>query len=495
MRISTSLNDTYIYPEHLRARFVKGLGANFLSRILNLARRILLVPLFLVAWGVDVYGEWLILSSIVSCLYLSDLGGQLYIVNRLTQTFAKQDIIQFRRILHTGLVIFIIIPSVVFIFFMIAILLFPLLAVLHISTTDNLVVVVVLAILSFQFVFSLPQGILLGVYRAVGMLPRGVMLGNLIVLLQLIFLSIGLLLKLGMIWIAFLQIVRSFIIAIIALVDLNRKYPAFKLTSLKDLHYNTGLGLVKPSLHFFSIQLAQIISTQGTLLVVGGLLGPVQVVIFSTLRTIANTIWQLLGVLTMTAWPELTRLDIEQKPNELLSMFRAILRTTILISCFFIIVFYYFGHAIYSFWLQGAVIYNKQLMELFLVYVFQLAFWTSCSTLLMAINKHSLLSKIILVSSMISLGVSYIGGTYYGINGILISMISVDLLIPFWLVPYLLSKYNDEYNILFFIKELLPPLIVLMIVIYLPWTTIFAFVLILFWWMECLPVEMKLSWQ
>ena len=84
----------------------------------------------------------------------------------------------FRKILHTGLGLFLILPLAVFVIFVGVIFFFPPGSLLQITITSPQVVFLVLAILAFQFVFSLPQGILLGVYRAVGLLPRGVMLTN-----------------------------------------------------------------------------------------------------------------------------------------------------------------------------------------------------------------------------------------------------------------------------------------------------------------------------
>ena len=109
----------------MRKRLIQGIGANFLAQIINLASRVLLVPLFLTAWGVKVYGEWLLLSSMVAYLSLTDLGGQLYIVNRLTQAYALGDVPQFRKILHTGLALFLILPLAVFLGFLGLMLVFP----------------------------------------------------------------------------------------------------------------------------------------------------------------------------------------------------------------------------------------------------------------------------------------------------------------------------------------------------------------------------------
>src|SRR5215203_3943853 len=181
-----------LYPGPAQHRFLKGLGASSIGQVINLATKVLLPPLFLRAWGADVYGEWLVLSSFVTYLSLTDMGGQYYIVNRLTQAYAQQDLSLFRRVLHTGLAIFLLMPTAVFLLFTSAILIVPPQSILPIQKTDHQIVFWVLAILAFQFVFSLPEGVLLGIYRAVGLLPRGAMLANLILFLQLALMSAAL---------------------------------------------------------------------------------------------------------------------------------------------------------------------------------------------------------------------------------------------------------------------------------------------------------------
>ena len=138
-------------------RLFKGIGANFLGQMINIASKIVLVPLFLLAWGVDIYGEWLLLSSMVAYLSLTEMGAQLYIVNRMTQAYAHRDNDQFRKILHTGLALFLIIPIAVFVIFVAVIGFINPATLLHITQTGHGTIILVLAILAFQIVISLPQ--------------------------------------------------------------------------------------------------------------------------------------------------------------------------------------------------------------------------------------------------------------------------------------------------------------------------------------------------
>jgi len=470
-------------------RLFKGIGANFLGQMINIASKIVLVPLFLLAWGADIYGEWLLLSSMVAYLSLTEMGAQLYIVNRMTQAYAHRDNEQFCKILHTGLALFLIIPVAVFIIFVTVMVFFNPATFLHINQTSHGTVILVLAILAFQIVVSLPQSVLLRVYFAVEMLPRGVMLINCMQLMTLIFLAGGLWGRWGMVPIAILQLIPYGLTAGMALVDLNRKFPQFKLLSLREADFSFGLSFIKPSLHFFLIQLGQAFSLQGTVLVVGVVAGPVQVVLFSTMRTIVNLIRSFLDQLSHAAWPEMTRLDAQQDMDKFLVLFRIILRSALMASVIFITIFHFFGGFIYHFWLRKTVPFQQPVMDLFLIYMAQFIFWLTCSHPLQATNRHHTLSKMLFAASILTIALAYLGGRRFGLPGIVLGMIIGDLVLPFWSVPYLLRGYQACFSFKFFATEMAPYIGSLVILATIPWLAPIVFLLLLGWWLKAVPSQ------
>ncbi len=470
----------------MRKRLIQGIGANFLAQIITLATRVLLVPLFLTVWGVKVYGEWLLLTSVVAYLSLTDLGGQLYIINRLTQAYALGDLPQFRKILHTGLALFLILPLAVFLGFLGLMQVFPPGSLLQITITSRQVVFLVLAVLAFQFVFSLPQGILLGVYRAVGLLPRGVMLTNIMQLLALILVALGLWLHGGLIAIACLQLLPYLGVALVAGWDLNRRFPQFRLFSLGEADLSLGLSFVRPSLDFFGIQMSQAFSIQGTVLVVGMLLGPVQVVVFSTMRTIVNLIRSFFELPSHAAWPELTRLDAQLDEEKFFLLFRAIFRATLIAAVIFMAIFHFWGENIYHVWLRKTVAYQQRVMDLFLIYMGEYLVWFTCCHPLMATNRHRTLAKMLLVSSALNLGLAYLGGRHLGLPGVILGMIIGDLLLPCWFVPYLLNRYQPRFSGWFFIKEIAPLILSLIVFLTLPRSAPLVMAILVIWGWQCL---------
>ena len=468
-------------------RLFKGIGANFLGQMINIVSRIVLVPLFLLAWGTDIYGEWLLLSSMVAYLSLTEMGAQTYIVNRMTQAYAQRDNDQFCKILHTGLALFLIIPLAVFVIFVALIVLFNPAALLHITRTGHGTVVLVLAILAFQIVLSLPQSVLLRVYFAVEMLPRGVMLINFMQLMSLCLLAGGLWLRWGMVPIAILQLLPYGLTAGLALYDLNRKFPQFKILSLGAANFSFGLSFIKPSLHFFLIQLGQAFSLQGTVLVVGMVMGPLQVVLFSTLRTMVNLIRSFLDQLSHAAWPEMTRLDAQEDRDKFLALFRVILRSTLVAAIVFITIFHFYGGYIYHFWLRKTVPFEQPVMDLFLIYMAQFIFWLTCSHPLQATNQHHTLAKILFVASILTIGLAYLGGRYLGLPGIVMGMIVGDLVLPFWFVPCLLRDYQACFSFRFFAGEIGPYAGSLVILATVPWLALVVFPVLLGWWLRAVP--------
>ncbi|MEJ2670840.1 MAG: hypothetical protein P8168_01315 [Deltaproteobacteria bacterium] len=415
------------------------------------------------------------------------MGGQIYIANRMTQAYAHRDIALFRKILHTGLALFLIIPVIVFVIFLAVIWLFNPTSLLHITVTSHRIVLLVLAILAFQFVISIPHSILLRVYFAVEMLPRGIMLANLMQLMILILVAGGLWLGWGMVMIATLQTIPFALIAAVALWDLNHKFPQFGILSLKDADFSFGLSFIKPSLHFFLIQLSQAFSIQGIVLIIGAVLGAVQVVLFSTMRTIINLIRSLFEQVSFAAWPEMTRLDAQDEIDKFLVLFRLILRSTWIAAVFFMTIFHFYGGFIYHFWLRKTVPFQPRVMDLFLIYMGQLIFWLSCSHPLQATNRHHTLSKMLAVSSMITIGLVYWGGRHWGLPGIVLGMIAGDLALPFWFVPYLLSGYQPCFSFRFFATELGPYIGSLIILAVIPWLAPLIFLLLLGWWLRAVP--------
>ena len=480
--------------DRVASRVLRGVGANVVAQVIGTVSRVLAVPLFLSAWGADVYGEWLLLSSFAAYLTLTDLGGQLYIVNRLTQAYAHRDLRTLRMVLHTGLALFAALAVLAFVLFMAGVALVPPESFLQITRTEHRTVLLVLGVLAFQICLSLPYGLILGVYRAVGMLPRSVMLSNVSLALQFVLTVAALWAGAGMVTVAVLQVVPLIVVLLYPLRDLSRRFPEIGLLSFTDVDLGTGKTFLRPSSQFFLIQGARAVSLHGTVLIVGSLLGQSAVVLFTSFRTMGNVMQGVLGLLVNASWPEITRLDSIRDTRRLRDLFLIISRSTMLVAVAVSAALHLWGEQLFSLWLGDHVEYSQALMDLMLVYLVQTSFWTVASYLLMATNAHRGLSRVLSASAPLSIGLAYVGGEHFGLPGVLMGMTAAELLLPFWIVPLLVARTQPSIPFSFFIREALPIAAGFAAILLLPgWTAPLVLVPLLFWWLSGIPAAGRRS--
>jgi O-antigen/teichoic acid export membrane protein len=81
----------------LSARIMRAMSAQMAAQALRIVQQILLVPLFLRAWGIDIYTDWLVIGASVSFAGILDGGMQAYFSGLLQERLMKGDTAGYRR--------------------------------------------------------------------------------------------------------------------------------------------------------------------------------------------------------------------------------------------------------------------------------------------------------------------------------------------------------------------------------------------------------------
>ena len=68
----------------------------------------------------------------------------------------------------------------------------------------------------------------------------------------------------------------------------------------------------------------------------------------------------------------------------------------------------------------------------------------------MAVNRHHAYSPVVFASSLLAIGLAYVGGRDYGLPGVVLGLIIGDGLVPLCMVPYLLYRYQVRFSGIFF---------------------------------------------
>jgi O-antigen/teichoic acid export membrane protein len=419
------------------ARVIRALASSALGQFLSTAQSLLLVPMFLAAWGDAGYGEWLALTALASYLLLLDLGGQSYIGVRLAQAYAQEKLDEFRVILSEGFSLF----------FVLALATQALVSAITFSPlvswdSDARLVV---TCYSASVLISIPVGVLGTCFTATGRIVRFVMLGNLARIIQIACYSLALALRVPPPTYAAVVLATSCLTTAITVFDLRRQLGTLFAPMLSIVHLRGGAAHLRGSLEYFAYALSSMLSVQGVLLVIAAKADASSVAAFSTHRAAASLIVYSGSLLRPTVWPELTMMAARGDMPRLREVVSIAVRGTTWIGAII-------AAAVCLAAPQGYALWTRAKLELDVPLLFILAgqavlycAWSTTSWPLMSTNQPRLIARWSLANAVLTVVVSYAclqAGT--GLRGVAAASLAADILCGLAPFPVLAAKYTGE---------------------------------------------------
>ncbi len=159
--------------------------------------------------------------------------------------------------------------------------------------------------------------------------------------------------------------------------------PGFRYASRKHLH-----TLLKPALANTAMPLAQGLNIQGMVLVVGAILGPLAVVVFSTLRTLTRFALQMVLSISHTFEPELAAAWGTNDKQLLFKLYINNLRLGLWLALGAATSLFFLGGWIVKMWTHGKVLMDVGLFNWLLVSAVASVLWYGGLNLFKAANRH-----------------------------------------------------------------------------------------------------------
>jgi len=417
------------------------------------------VPILLHFWGVKLYGEWLILFAIPAYLSMTDLGFAQSAANDMTQRMGRGDregsLVVFQSI---GLLIGL--CSITGLALVMLILIFtPFGSWLPLHALSQKQASWVLGLLAAEVLVKLNEGTLHAGYRANG--------GN--ALHWSIYYSTLLVQYLG-IWSmaitghgpvaaagVFLA-VRLLVTPAVALL-LHRLYPWLPI-GVSHSHWVEVRKLTKPALANLAFPLAQGLNIQGMVLVIGGVLGPIAVVIFSTLRTLTRLALQAVLTISHATEPEYARVVGIGDLGLLRRLYVHTTQIALILALLLATGLYIFGGWILRLWTHGKVPMDSSLFAWLLASAVAGTLWYSGLTLLKAANKHLRAAVMFVFAAALAVGLAYILMKFTGsLPYAGAALVCMDAVMIVFLLPAA-SRFTGG-NVVSVLRQLFNPLLLL----------------------------------
>ena len=368
-------------------RLVRGLGAGLYGQATVIVIQLAGVPILLHYWHPQLYGEWLILFAIPAYLSITDLGFSQSAGNDMAARVARGDragaLAVFQSL--TALVLLLAVAGVLIAGA--ATLTLPIGNWLHVATLSTRDVRWVLWLLAAEVLIRLLDGVSHAGFRAAGDYALHLAISYTTLLAQ--YASIWLLAALGhgpVAAAASFLIIRAVVTPSVGLLLIRRhRWLNFHLVIDR---FSQLRALLRPALANTVLPLAQALNVQGMVLVVGAILGPLAVVVFSTLRTLTRMTLQLVLTVNHATEPELAA----AWGNGDSSLFRTLYQHSLRVGLWLALAvgagLALTGSWIVRFWTQGRVMMDAELFAWLLASAVAGALWYGGLTVLKAANRH-----------------------------------------------------------------------------------------------------------
>jgi O-antigen/teichoic acid export membrane protein len=213
----------------------------------------------------------------------------------------------------------------------------------------------------------------------------------------------------------------------------------------KHARFSEIRRLAAPAFAFMGFPIGNALNLQGTLIAVGYALGPIDVAIFASARTVSRVALQMVQLVNNAVWPELSLAYGAKNWDLLRSLHRRACQTALILATAILICMMTLGPWFLTHWTGGHVPPSRGLLAILLFGVLVYALWSTSSTLATATNLHQRLAVWYVVGTGITVLFTYVLARRYGLYGAAGSLVISEVIMNLYVLPASLRIAHDTF--------------------------------------------------
>lgn len=441
--------------QNLRIRLLKGIGANSFGQVVTAIIQVVSIPLFLNFWGIELYGEWLILSAIPAYLAMSDIGFGSVAANEMTMLVANDDkagalqVFQSAWLFSSGISLLIALVVLATIWFL------PLERYLNIIHQTHFEISGIVSFLTLHILVGLQGSLLAAGFRCEGGYAIGTLFGNFLRLSEFGMVTVAVCFGASPLVAASIFLAMRVIGTMLIRLDLRKRSPWIVFGRL-HARRATIKRLANPAIAFMGFPLGNALSIQGMRVVIGAILGPSAVVVFTTLRTLTRLGFQAINMITNTVWPEIS-MAYGAKDMELArKLHRYSCQASLWLALCAVVGLFVTGEWIIRTWTLGKIVMDTTLFHLMLAVIIANSLWYASLAVSLAINRHQRMALYYITGTGLSLLLATWLMPMWGLNGAAFALLTIDLAMSLYVIRNSLALLQDRFAD-FFATVIVPP--------------------------------------
>jgi O-antigen/teichoic acid export membrane protein len=425
-----------------KRRLMLGFLTNWVGKLSSTIIQFVQIPVFLHFWSVPLYGEWMIVNSIPAYLSFSNAGFGSVAGNEMTMLVARGDRAAALRIFQSCWWLIALICTATILLLSGTLYYLPASRLLKLTTLGETDTKWIIFYLGVSVLLGQLEQLLQSAYRAIGRYPYGTFLKNMFSLFAFGCMIGAVILGAGARTTALVFAGVNVAITIFFCILVRRDIPwieyGWQHASIAEIR-----KLARPAFAYMGFPLGNALSLQGSLLAVGYALGPTDVVIFSTARTVSRVALQMVQMVNNTFEPEMSIAFGAGNYELTRILLRRACQLALLVALVLVFVMLSFGPWFLVHWTGGHVPPSRPLLSILLVVVVLYSLWSTSGTLMTSTNQHQRLATYYILGTSVACILCYVLARAYGLYGAAASLLINEIVMNLYVVPACLRIAHD----------------------------------------------------
>lgn len=352
----------------------------------NLLLQIVLVPIYLHYWGVDLYADWITISAFTAFFSMSDIGLNTVTMNSYSISYHNGETKRCDSLIANNAALIIFCFSLILVLIICLSFFVSFSNLFNLTHISNRLAFLILICLSLKIGITMLANLHASILRAKAKAYVCFVAGNTMRLSEGLIMVLGLVIGLELKYLILLYCTPSVILFVFYHV-ITRQYDFSIKLGLIDR--KLFISILAPSISFMAFPLGYAIILQGFTLLVNSHFGAIGVVQYNTTRTLCNFVKVIPNSIKNSTWPEFTNAFAVKAVEKMRKLYKFTILSSFAIVMTISTVILLFGNLIYEFWTHGEVEFYTPLAVAFVIETILNTAWEASTMTLMATNKHS----------------------------------------------------------------------------------------------------------
>jgi len=398
-------------------RVAAGIGMTTFDKLVIAGTQLTLVPVLASRWGLDLYGQWLLLATLPQFLSMSDFGFATAAGTRMTMAAARGDRAEALRLFQSAWRAILASSAAILTVLLALAWLLPASALGELRTT--------FAVLAVYGVLAVQGGIVSAGLRAAGLFPIAAFWNAMVLLIENGALVATVLLGGGPLAAACAWLLGRMLGLAGQAILLRCRVPWLHL-GLAQGNWREARALAAPAGAVMLLPAAQALVLQGTALMVGAAAGQAAVPAFAAVRTLSRVGMQMCWIVSTPLMPELSAVFARGERRRVAQIVAATLLFSGLLVVPFGLGFIIAGRWAVALWTDGAIVPAPGLVAAMGLTVVLGGVWYPLSNLILACGRQARYTVWYLGLALVGVPLAYGLATRWGATGSAVAMVAVD---------------------------------------------------------------------